>query len=210
MMGADLTATIVTAVNVLIAAASALYTRQQALPLKTKRGVCQNLLRLRGALKDIGHTGRAIGRLMREETFERGNPDLDKLILFLEEQNRNLMRATSEFKSLAVIFDIHTDDLPELIIHLRGKSDRIELIYSVASGTDIRKHLKRSVRGWEDSKILKQPEELIRVVSRTGPGQKVGPAEITRERDENFDQILRCIPKLNRFIREHCPVEYLA
>lgn len=209
-MGADLTATIVTAVNVLIAAASALYTRQQTLPLKTKRGVCQNLLRLRDALKDIGRTGRAIGRLMREETFERGNPDLDKLILLLEEQNRNLMRATSEFKSLADIFDIHTDDLPELTIHLRGKSDRIELIYSVASDTDIPKRLRHSVRRWEDSKILKRPEELVRVVSHSGPDKKIGPAEITREQDENFDQILRCIPKLTRFIREHCPMEYLA
>ena len=209
-MAFELITAIVTAVNILITAATAHYTRQQALPHNLKRNVCRELLRLSEALDDIGHAGHDIGSLMRRETFTPGNPDLDKLILLLENQNRNIIRAKSAFESLAAVFKFHAPALSPLIIHLRGKTNRIQLIYSVASARDVKESLRGSLQGWERSKFLRRPEDIIPVVSDSDPYDPVEPFDFTNQRDEDFDLILECIPQLTEFIRLYCPIENLG
>ncbi len=209
-MGPEFTSAIVAAVGGVIAAASAYYSRQRALPEIKKREACQSLVRLRDALKAVAYTGEDIGRRMTTRTFERGNDaELHKFIRLLEEQNENLRNAETGFSSLATIFEIQAPELNPLIIHIRGKLDRIEIIYSVASSVDLRQRLRRALEPWEESEVLREPRELTPVVHRGSRDMRIEPHGQRRELDEHYQEIVDCIPSLTEFIKAQCDAKYL-
>lgn len=175
-----------------------------------KREVCQSLLRLRDALNAIAYTGLDIGHRMTTDTFRPDNEDaLREFIDLLEEQNQNLSNAAAEFKALSTIFEIQIPELNPLIVHIRGKSDRIELIYSVASSVDLRRRLEKPLAAHEKSKFLGEPRELSPVVTRGRGNLRIEPYGRSREADDHFHELVDYLPVLDKFIKAQCDAQYL-
>ena len=209
-MALGLVSAIIAGVGSIIAAASAYYSRQRALPEMKKREICQSLLRLRDALMAIAYTGEDIGRLMTTRTFAIGNDkELRNLIFLLEEQNGNLKNAAEEFSSLASVFEIQAPELQPLIVHINGKRTRIEIIYSVSSRVEHKRRLCTPRRPMNARPLSVEPRQLTPIVEGSRGKLRVEPPGRSREPDVDFDQLVKCIPQLTDFIKAHCPFQYL-
>jgi hypothetical protein len=205
-MAFELISSIVTATGLILNGASTYFTGRQSAPQLKKIAVCQRLIRLRTALKAIGETGEKIGSLLNSGTFrEKNDPLLGELIESLETQQVNLRAAQEEFKDLGHLFEIKIPKLQKMHIHLRGKADRIEIIYSIASRSTLEPWVKKSLKPWERSLLMTDPHKLLSAIeksdSRELQGKKFGNA------DEDFRILVEAIEPLTDFIRDNCEIE---
>ncbi len=195
-------ASAIASINLLISAASMYFSDQRARPEINKRNLCQRLCKLRGALMSIADTGNAIGDLLNTNTFhDENDPTLQELIKLLQSQNRNIRDAQSEFIYLARLFEIKQPELHEIRLHLRGKSDRIDMIYAAVGTADLKRSLGENVETWEVNEILGKPSDLTPSVSR-------GRAELTIRKpddiDHDFAALVDAIEPLTKFIGDCC------
>lgn len=210
---ADPVSLAVAGVSTVIAAAGTYFARQQAAGPQRKKELCQTLAALYRALKDVAHTGQAIGALRSTISVDPYRAELNDLIQLLEEQESNLSRAQEEFNVLEDILDIKAPELGELfVVHLRGKRERIDLIYSAAR--DAREQIARRVEPGERRRFLNDPGAILDASIRAGR-REAGPLEI-RSRpdpvsgdDPHFPKLMEAIPELRKFTAGWCGIEDL-
>jgi hypothetical protein len=162
------------------------------------------------AIKDIAHTGIEIGRILaRGEFGSLGDGRLETLIHLLEIQNENLPKAQGEFDFLSDVFDAKLPKLIPLLLHLRGKRDRIEILYAAAHETQGR--MRPRLEPWETSEFLPHPYLIRKTVAEVHWGVKIQQqADPFLESDPNFERILETLPTLQEFIANNCDMEHLT
>jgi hypothetical protein len=209
-MGPDIASAIIAAIAALISAGAAYFARQQALPEMRKRRLCHSLHALQDAIEDISHTGQEIGQFLGEKSLhEPTTQQLDHLIHLLDIQNDNLSRARQEFKFLSDVLEAKIPELNPLILHLRGKKNRIEIIYTTAKGVQAK--LRSKTQPWETSEILDEPKMLRQALAESKDPFEIsqGPDPFS-DADPDFDKIVEVLPKLRQFITANCEMQYLV
>jgi hypothetical protein len=200
--------TIIAAAALLLSAGQTYYSRQANVSEERRRKVCGSLAALIRALEGVAYTGGEIGsELQRRASYRAHGEEIETLIHLLELQRENLTAAQREFEVLAQIFDVQLPEIATLVLHLRGKRDRIEILYT--SARNIHGELRRLTRPEESSEIL-LPKELRHVIA--DHAQVLRIQQNTRaltEPDPNFQKIISVIPDVRRFAQQHCPVEHL-
>lgn len=209
-MEPNVIAGIISGVALLVSSGATYYGRQRALPDLKKRRICRSLHALLKAIKDIAHTGIAIGETLdRGEFGSPGDQRLETLIHLLEVQNNNLVKAQREFDFLSDVFDAKLPKLTPLLLHLRGKRDRIEILYAAAHEAQGR--MRPRLQPWETSEFLPHPSLIRETVAEVHWGVKIQQqADPFLESDPDFERILETLPTLQQFIADNCEVEHLA
>jgi hypothetical protein len=200
--------TIIAAVALILTAGQTYYARQGNVSEERKRRVCASLAALIRALEGIAHTGEEIGsRLQHRAVYHVHGEELETLLHLLEIQRENLSAAQREFETLSRIFDVQLPEIATLVVHLRGKRDRIEILYT--SARDVRGELRRLTQPEESSEVV-PPQELRRVIAhRADPLQVQQNTQVLTAPDPYFEKIIAVIPDIRRFAQQHCSVEYL-
>ena len=202
-MSFEIATTLGASVPVIIAAASAWYSRQRARPETEKRRLCMTMVALRNSLNDIADTGLGIGDVLNTKTFRAANEEqLKELLSLLECQNRHLQEARTHFDVLAEILEIDAPQLKDIKLHLNGKTQRISVIYSVAQNVNLKRRLRRAT---PSSEVLSEPKDLTPDIRRGKPVLRV---EKPGEFDDNYAALVASIPDLTAFIAKSCPMQY--
>jgi len=136
------------------------------------------------------------------------------LIHLLEVQQTNLQRAQEKFEAVSQVLEIKAPNLGSIHLHLGGKRDRIDLIYSSAS--DVMHRLKVESRPWEVSQPLPGPRSIEDVLAEnSGQGalrHKLSIREIpdpSSQELSDFEQLIEKTTELQEFIAKHCRLEDL-
>lgn len=200
---------ILAALSVIISGGGAYYSRKSAQPEIRKREICRSLQALLHALENVAFTGAEIGERLRGRNQRHTRAEeLDTLIHLLDLQIDNLSNAQREFEFLAGIFEVQLPEISNLVLHLRGKKDRIEIVYTTAR--DVQLRAQRQLEPWETSRRLRAPTELRQVLANSRHGIEISQVDASFwKEDPNFNAIIHRIPELRDFIRQSCPMEYL-
>jgi hypothetical protein len=188
----------------LTGAAQAYYARQGALGEINKKKLCVDLTTLRTVLLDISKTGSNIGALVKSFTFY-GEPEISigELVKILELQMENIAAAERLFNRVSKCLEIDAPQLVNMKIHLRGKGERIEIIYDLAGRSTLPTWVSNSLEPWERSELIRNPQQLI--------GKLVHPElQDTKviEHDEQFEMLVKSVKPLTKLIKEICPPQY--
>jgi hypothetical protein len=199
---------LVSAITLLISAGSVYYSREKALPEIRKRDLCGHLSELLAAIDRIARTGNEIGAQLDTRVYGAGASDrITRLSALLEAQQANLRIAQREFEFLSSVFQVQLPDIGHLYVHLRGKKDRIELIYATTKELQQR---PRHLEPWEMSRIV-APLQLRQILARSPFGIEVlRGSSMSWESDPDFSRIIAVIPELRKFVYGYCTPEYLV
>lgn len=197
------------AIAVLMTGGAAYYARQKALPEMRQRAICKSLGSLVSTLEGIGHTGQEIGEhLDGLFVFERDRDRFASLNRLLQIQQQNLDRARTEFEFLGDMFEIQMPEVSDLVIHLTGKRNRIEIIYDAS--TDLEAKLPERAQPWEVSEVVENPGTMRALLANGEQGIEVRQLDSEFwDRDPDFAKILDALPGLRSFAKENCPMQYL-
>ncbi len=204
---------IIPLISTVLSAAATVIANKQLKSSDRTYDVCHELKNLYYALEDISYTGNDISNKLNQ--FEERNPsrsELSILVHMLEIQRENIKNGQEEINQVAELLEFKSADLGDLHIHLRGKKDRIELLYK--SATNISDKLKKDIEPWEISQLLESPEAILDIdQSRNKDSMEklkyCGEQSILTSQSDNFESLIANIPKLKEFINDNCDIQHL-
>jgi hypothetical protein len=195
-------------IAVLLAGGALHYAKIQAMPALKQRNFCRNLIGLQNSLRAVSETGERIGELLEERTFQEQNKQqLGQLIEVLETQQENLRKAHKHYNYVARAIEYKAPELQSMHIHLRGKADRIEIIYSIARRAELGPWLQQGLKPWERSKLLTNPRELIVALSNSDNHELA--VDNTDYSDKDYQKLVELIEPLGECIGRLCNAEFI-
>lgn len=138
-------------------------------------------------------------------TLETPNENLlEILIETVQKQQRNLALAQDEIDGVYEFLEIQSPELSKLHVNIRGKKDRIGLMYSAATATQLKETKRPELEPWEQMVILDKPGDLFKYAERLGKDS--GQAVDLKSADMDFEEIVGSIDDLEAFIKQTCRV----